>query len=65
MKMTELPPDDQAAPPPPPADATELRAFLREHRAWRNHRNREEADADAVLFERFVDLGQLMQHVTP
>lgn len=63
--MTELPPNEQATPPPLPADATELRALLREHRAWRDHCNREEADADAALLERFVDLGQFMQHVTP
>ena len=64
--MTELSPGDQVAPPPPPADAaTELLVALREHRAWRDHHNRDEADADAVLLERFVDLGHLMQPVTP
>ena len=63
--MTELPPDDQAAPPPPPATATEMRALLREHRAWRDHRNRDEAEADGVFFERVIDLGHAMLRVTP
>ena len=62
--MTEPPPDDQAA-PPPPATATEVRALLREYRAWRDHRNRDEAEEDGVFFERVVDLGHAMLRVTP
>ena len=62
--MTEPPPDDQAA-PPPPATATEVRALLREHRAWRDHRNRNETEEDGVFFERVVDLGHAMLRVTP
>ena len=65
MTMTELPPDDQAVPLPPPVDAAEMRTLFREYGAWRDHRNRNETDADAVLLERFVDLGHLMQPVTP
>ena len=63
--MTELPPDDQAVSLPPPVDAAEMRTLLREHRAWRDHRNRDEADADAALLERFVDVGHAMQLSTP
>jgi hypothetical protein len=65
MTMTELPPDDQAGSLPPPVDAAEMRTLLREHRAWRDHRNRNETEEDGVFFERVVDLGHAMLRVTP
>ena len=65
VMMAEVHVDDQVAPAQQDGvSVAEMLGLLWEARKWREHRNHQEARTDAVLLQRFVDMGDAAWDVT-
>lgn len=60
--MTQTHQDDQGETPHADSlDADELREMVQDCQSWREQSNLDEARADDVLLQRFIDVGQVLR----